>query len=481
ASATIDRIDAADAVLVIGCDLNAEATGVEYRVIRAATKGDATLVLANLRDVKLKKFANLHLKYRPGGEVHLLNGIVKAFLDGGVEDGEFVGTRTEYLDKLKKDTDSLTLDDLADGAGVAASDLRETARLLGGGKSIAVIFGADLMRSAYPRQAMEALINLALITGAMGKDAGGFFPIHEKNNIQGMLDMGAAPDTLPGRQGNTVRGKNLWEIIEAVEQGSVKALYVIASDLLSFPDNERIRKALSRLDLLIVQEIFPTETARLAHVLLPGATAAEKSGSFTTIDNRVQTFVRAIRPPGGARDDWEILSELYSRIALTRHVGSKSEILQEIGKAVDGYEGVREFGDGVGTVVCKGNIRSPGDRYEFARASLPEIPVMDGGARLLVGPILFHSGTTTTWSANNLTVAPDGYIEIFTADADRLGIADDNTIKLSAVNGCIIGKARVTNRLQAGLLFAPSHFRDLNANSLLEGSCNLVGVQVEKV
>lgn len=481
-SATIDRIDGADAILVLGCDLNAEATGVEYRVIKAATKGDAVLVLANMRDVKLKKYANGHLKYRPGGEIHLLSGLVKAILDEGLEDNEFISSRTNGIEEQKRELSELTLNDLAQGAGIAAADLRDAARLLGKGKRIAIIFGADMMRSANPRETLNLLVNLALVTGAVGKDSGGLFPIGEKNNVQGMLDMGIAPEPSPGLPGQTAKGRNLWQIIEGVETGKIKGLYVVGSDILSFPDNNRIRKALERLDFLLVQEIFPTETAQRAHIVLPGAAATEKSGTFTTFDNRVQSLVRAANPPGNARADRDILAEMYSRYTQTRHTGSPAKLLADIVESVPNYRNISEPGENGAAAIIKESFQLRAGGYSFVHvATKPVVTPEEGGSRLLAGPILFHNGTTTTWSANNLAVAPEGYIEIFAADAGRLGIAGGETVRLMSANGSVTGKARVTERLQAGLLFAPCHFRELNVNSLLSGNTNLVDVRVEKV
>jgi formate dehydrogenase alpha subunit len=480
ASTTIDRIDNAEALLVVGCDLNAEATGIEYRIIRAATKNDATLVLANMRDVKLKKYANSHLKYRPGGEVSLLNGLLKAILEEGMEDLEFIGAKVNNLDALKNDLEAFSLDDLALAAGVSASDLREAARLTGGRKSVAIIFGADLIRSANSQSAMDALVNLALLTGCLGREVGGLFPIDEKNNTQGLLDMGITPETLAGNQWRAEGRKDLWQIIHGIEQGTIKALYLAGTDILSFPNNNRIKKALAKLEFLLVQDIFPTESACLAHVVFPAAAAAEKSGTFTTIDNRLQFLGRAIDPPGEAREDWEILTDLYSRFAFVGHASSTAELLEEIKMAMPLYANLREFKQGCCTTLIKEQYQLRATGYSFTPVPTSSDRTECEEFRLLVGPILFHSGTTTTWSKNNQTVAPDGYIEIFTSDAGRLGIKGGELIRVTSSSGCITGMARVTSRLQSGLLFAPYHFRDLNVNALLEGSANLVSVRVEK-
>jgi formate dehydrogenase alpha subunit len=480
ASATIDRIDNAAALLVLGCDLNAEATGIEYRVIRAATKNDATLVLANMRDVKIKKYANSHLKYRPGSEVALLNSLMKAILDEELEDKEFIDANLNNLDALKKELEGVDLKELALAAGVSASDLREAARLTGGGKSVAIIFGADLMRSADSQSTIGALVNLALLTGCLAKEAEGLFPIDEKNNTQGLLDMGIAPGSLAGNQGRTVRGRDLWQIIKGIEQDSIKALFLAGSDILSFPNNNRIRKALTKLDLLLVQDIFPTESARLADILFPASTAAEKSGTFTTIDNRVQSLGRAIDQPGDAREDWDILADLYSRLTSVRHAGSTTELLAEIRETIPYYTKPCGFKEGSYIAALKEQYRIRSTGYAFTPITASPLSAEAAEFRLLVGPILFHNGTTTTWSENNLTVVAEGYIEIFTADASRLNIEDGELVRVTSATGSITGKARVTGRLQPGLLFAPYHFRDLNVNSLLAGSANMVDVRVEK-
>ena len=462
ATNSMERIEQAGAVFVIGTNLNAEATGYEYRVIKAATRNDAKLVLANVADVKLKKIAHGQLKYRPGSEALLANGIAKLVLEAGLEDKRAVGAISSFADysaQLKQ----LSLASVVEKSGVSEAALRDAATLLGGKKSVALICGSELLRSGTPG-AVEGVVNLALLLGAVGKEQGGLFPLHEKINIRGLLDMGVTPEFLPGGAPAPTKGRDLWQIIQGIEQGKVKALYLIGVDpLTSFPEGGRIKKALEKLELLIVQELFPTQTAALAHVVFPASSSAEKSGTFTTIDGRLQSVAKALASPGDAREDWDILTELFNRVTGKSVVAKPDQLLTEIRSAIPGYGGA--------VAAPKG--------CSFAVAPAADLPAISGFT-LLAGPILFHNGATSTWSANNREVAQAPYVEIQTTDAAKLGIVDGSAVKLTTAAGTLTGTAKLTQRLQPGLIFAPNHFPEFPVNGLLTGNAVTVAVKVEK-
>jgi formate dehydrogenase alpha subunit len=347
-----------------------------------------------------------------------------------------------------------------------------------GKPSIAILFGADIIRSSEAAECTSAIANLALLTGCIGKEAGGLFPVDAKNNSQGLLDLGVAPDSSPGYGAVAAPGKDLGQIIAGIESGAIKALYVLGADLSMFPGNTSIMQALARLDLLIVQDIFATRVVECAHVVLPGAAAAEKSGSFTSTDNRVQCFSRSVPPPGDAREDWDILTELSNRLAFQAASATPAGILAEIKEATALYGGECRMADGrcTGTVKTTAVLKSGA---AFAPVSAAQARTADG-LKLLVSAVGFHNGTMSTRSENNLSVSSEGYLEIHPEDASRLGVAAGDALKVSSSAGSITGSARISARLQPGLMFAPCHFRELNANALLSGAVNLVSVKVEK-
>ncbi len=457
ASTTIDALDNAQAILVFGCDLNAEATGLEYRVIKAATKKDARLVLVNMRDVKLRKFSNAHLKHLPGSELSVIYALMKGILAAG-------GALPAGSEAIQEALAQLSMADLCQQAGITEKAVADAAALIAGKTRVSIIFGADLIRSADAAAKISALSDLAILTGSASHGGGGLFPVDAKNNTVGLLDMGVVPGA---------DGKDLWGIVEGIEQGSIKALYLLGCDLASFPDNQRIRKALAKLELLIVQDVFQGDSLEYAHVVFPASAAAEKSGSFTSLDNRVQPIFKSTAAPGAAREDWAILAELYGKVTGTVPSFTPATIMAQIKSEVPAYQPFD--GSRNGFVKSTSGKATPA----LAPVGKPAVPAQPK-FQLLVGPIGFHSGTSTTRSDANLSVAPAGFVELHPADAAQLGVAEGGSVKVVSASASFTAPAKISDKLQPGLLFAPSHFRELNANALLSGGCNLAEVKVEK-
>lgn len=494
ASNRIDRIGRSEAVLVFGCDPTAEAPMIDWAIEQSCRKRDGKLVVANMRQVKLTRYAETFLNYRPGSEVALANALVKLIVDEKLADEAFLQRFVKNLPEMASHLAGIDLAQAAEETGLSPELLQEAARHLGKAGSVAVVFGPDITRSAGAEAKIQAIANLALVTGSLHGDVGGLFPVDEKGNMQGLLDMGVYPEALPGHQEYQAarsRFEKAWEvklpeggrdahaILEGIEQGSIKFLYLAATNpLVSFPDSNRWRKALEKVEFLVVQDILDSELTELAHVVLPGVSPAEKSGSVTSLDHRVSCLRPAVSPRGEARQDWDILADLYRRLVPKSNIVQVDSILSEMKALVPLY-----------TEVCfEGNDRCrpcQKELYQPLEKGLQYTPVTEGGKaegmQLLTGKILFHFGTTSTYAEGNLEVAPVGFIEINPADAQALGVKDGGKVRVTSATGFAQGAVRFSDQVPPGLLFAPYHFRDLNIQQIIPAGQNRVAVQVNKV
>jgi formate dehydrogenase alpha subunit len=496
----MDAIETASAVIVIGGDLKAESPGFAYRVIQAATKNNASLVVATSRATSMNKFANSFLQYLPGSEAFLVAGINKALIAEGLQNTAFIEGNATGLDTTTAALDALSFEQITAATGISEADLRGAAALISKGGRTAVIYGAELIRSADMVNAVKGTVNLALLTGAVGEAGAGIYPLDEKNNTQGMLDMGVCPEYLPGYHTYehmaakfstawnatipAAPGKDLFKIVEGIENGEIKALFVMGSDPLHFmPDRNRVMKALQKLELLIVQDLFLTETAKLATIVLPAATGAEKAGSFTSVDNRVQCFDRAVAPNGDARSDADILTKLYSLVAPVAPIAPQDaeELHHEITSLTGLYSESCDH-DGCRMGRIKNRITFNSKPAAFAALAPCAIPASDTSYpySLTVGPILHHNGSMTTWSENNMSVSGQGYVVINPEDAAKAGLTEGTFVKLTSSLGSVSLPAQQSTSVQAGTLFLPAHFRESQTGLLLKGTVSTVPVKLEK-
>jgi len=472
----MDAIEKATAIIVIGADLKAESAGFAYRAIQAATKNDAKLVLAGSRASSMNKFANAFLQCRPGSEAWLVAGLNKAVLAAGVASTANV----KDLETLKSSLDSISFERIAELSGITEAQLREAAAMICSGGRTAVIYGADVIRSADSKNAVTGVVDLALLTGAVTEAGAGIYPLDEKNNTQGMLDMGVCPEYLPGYHTYgraaatfssawkaaipTVQGKDLFQILDAIEAGQIKALYVLGSDPLHFmPNRTRVMKALQKLELLVVQDAFLTDTAKLAHVFLPAAIAAEKSGSFTSADNRVQCFSAAVKPAGDARSDADILTALHCLVVPGTICAQDSlEALQHEITTLTGL-----YSDVCDHEGCRmGRIKNRTTTF----ICMPLAPLTPSPASrqfaLTIGPVLHHNGSMTTMSENNLLVSGEAYVDISSLDAASVGVTAGDVLKITSDTGSVSLKVKISEQLQRGALFVPAHFREAGITAL---------------
>lgn len=497
----MEAIEDATAIVVLGSDVKAESAGFAYRIIQAANKNNAKLVIASTRVTSLNKFANSFLQFTPGSEAWLVAGLNKAVLAQNLQNNDFIASSTVGFDEIKSNLDTLTFEQISAISGVTEQALRSAALLLASGK-VAIIYGSEIIRSVDKLAAVTGTVNLALLTGAVAETGAGLYPLDEKNNTQGMLDMGISPEYLPGYHNYsamaaefgkawncnlpTTVGKNLFQIIEAIEQGSIKALYVVGSDPFRFmPDSIRLKNTLQKLELLVVQDLYLTEVGKQATVFLPAATGAEKSGSFTSIDNRIQSFASAVQPAGEAKTDFDIFNTLYELIAPVTSL--KQQTTKELDHEITTLTALyRENCTVNGCQLWRSKNRTSfaNKPARYITATPTALPASDAAAypfTLTLGTILHHNGSYTTHSANNMLVAGTPYITINSADAVKIGISNGDKVTVSTSIGSTTLAAKICDSVQPSVLFMPTNFIESSLGVLSNKQNLSIEVSLKKI
>ena len=497
----IQDIEQSEVILVIGADPTASAPIVGYAIKRAVRQKGAKLVLIDPRRTKLVSFAEIWLSPRVGTDAALINGLMKVILDENLWDREFVAQRTENFEALTEGLEKYTPEYVAEVTGVSAEDMGRAARLFALASRASIVYGNGLTQQPNGIESVLALANLALLTGKLGR-GGGIYALQRETNGQGACDMGALPDFLPGYQSvedisarhefeqrwgvplPIEAGLTALEMIQQAREGSIRAMYIVGENpALSFPHLSLVREALASLDFLVVQDIFLTETAKLARVVLPAASFAEKEGTFTSFERRVQRIRKAIEPPGESCPDWQIIMQLASRMNYPMQYSSPQQVMDEIRGLVPLYQGMDYARLDMEGAYWPASDRDPqGMRrlYEewfprqfggFSPAEYipqPE-PSRDGYPfQLLAGTILYHfgSGARSSRSPRLKKISPQAFVEISEADAEQIGIGEDEVVKVISPQGEIVATARVTDRLPPGTLFMPMSFPQSPVNEL---------------
>jgi formate dehydrogenase alpha subunit len=492
ASNHMDRISKAQSVLVFGADLRSESPALNWQVQYAARKNDSRLIVANQRRVKLVNQAETFLQYRPGSEAFLAGALAKLLVDKGQADNDFLNRLVANRDELDAYLNALDIDAACAASGVSRVLLEEAADYLGRSASVAIIIGRDVMGSATAEAAVAALANLALVSGALHGDCSGLYPITSKGNTQGLIDAGVAPEYLPGLQDYAAGmdtfsaawhvtlpegGADAINILAGIEQGSIKALYIAGTNpLVSFPESGRWRKALEKLDILVVQDILDSELTRMATVVLPAAAGAEKRGSMTTFDQRVNNLRIAVEPPGEARPDLAILSELFARLSgkpEPSEAAIRREMMEFSGNYADVCQNLEQRS------FCWKQNYAPTEKSLLAATPKLVVPA-SAELQLLVGKCPFQFGTTTTYSAANNELAPEGIIFVNPADAAKLGVSNGGVLKVIGPAGSAQGKVMIHGMVPAGLLASSDNFAGMNIQQIMPSGSNCVAVSATK-
>ncbi|MFC1963681.1 formate dehydrogenase subunit alpha [Chloroflexota bacterium] len=504
-TSTLDKLEHSDAILVIGANPASSAPIVGYAIKRAVKYKDAKLLLVDPQQTKLAAFANLWLKPKVGTDIALLNGLARVIITENLWDEEFVARTTDNFEALRKGLEPYTPEYVEKVTGIPIQELSQAARLLAEANQASIVYGSGITQYVTGTDSVMALANLAMLTGNIGPRGGGIYALQRDNNGQGACDMGALPDFLPGYRsvGDAQSRKSFgerWEVslpagegltalemIAQVRDGGIKAMYIVGENpALSFPHLGLVKEALASLDFLVVEDMFLTETAKLAAVILPAASFAEKEGTFTNFEGRVQRTQKAITSPGSSLPDWEIVLRLASKMNSPMPYSSPQQVMDEIKEMVPFYQDtvsdseVRRLSSTKMDDSLLGSRRLYGGQFPkgFGRFlpikhyPLAETPVDGYLFTLLSGTIPYHSGSGVRSSrAPRLEkFQSEAFIEINESDAKRLGIGPNDKINVISPISETIAKARISDTAPEGLLFMPISFSESLVNALFDVS-----------
>ena len=485
-----DALEKAQVIFVLGADVRAECPPPALKIMKMARVQGSTLVVANPRTTKLDKFANLHLRYRPGTELLLVAGIMKAVLERGLENKERI-EKIPQFSILKKSLEEKTLQEIADLTGVPLDQIYQLATILAKKATGCIVFGYDVFTHQQAKEVVASLGSLGLMTAAISQKDRGLIPIIAKNNVQGMLDMGVMPDLLPGYQrlensasfekvwGRPIPkqpGKNAEEILHGILEGKIKALYVMGCDpLIDFPFPDKWEEALGKLEWLAVQDVFYTEVAAKAGYVFPAVTFAEKEGTFTNGERRVQKFSPGILPNRSALPDWAIIQKLSHGIGYPMDYSHPRAIMREIASLVPQYKEVTYERLGRKGIQWSSTDGTP----SFASFSLNkgETP-KPGNFTLITGTAFFHSGTLSTNSGLNV-LGGKAWVEINHEDAETLGVNEGDQVTISSSGKALSASVKVSSAVPRGVVFVPNNFRDAKVNQLIANQ-NYCPVEITK-
>ena len=499
---SIDELKKAGCIFVIGSNTTEAHPVIGLYIKEAVMKNGAELVVADPREIDLARFARLYIAQKPGTDVALINAMMNVIINEGLHDKAFIKERTEDFEKLEAVVKAFTPEKAEGITTIQADKIREAARLYAKAKTASIVYSMGITQHTTGTDNVLSLANLAMLTGNVGAESTGVNPLRGQNNVQGACDLGALPNVYPGYQsvedseiqakfesawGTKLSGRKgltVVEMMHAIEEDNIKALYIMGENpALSDPNLNRTRMALEKVDFLVVQDIFLSETAEYADVVLPSFCFAEKDGTFTNTERRVQRVRKTVAPPGQARSDWETICEVATKMECPMGYEGADKIMDEIASVCPIYGGMSfDRIDSIGLQWPCLDKEHPGTRYlhkgtfkrgkgkfhavEFMAAD--ELPDEDYPFVLTTGRQLyqFHTGTMTRKSAAINQVSPTGYVEIHPDDAERLEISSGENVEVVTRRGKVTTPARVTSGIEKGWLFMPFHFRESPANML---------------
>lgn len=488
-------------IFAIGTNF-AEAHPVVSRWVQKAKDKGATVIVADPRITSTSWMSDIHLRIKPGSDIDLLRGMMKVIIDEGLADKDFIAARTYGFEDLQKGLQDYSLEMAAELTGIPAGDIIRAARVYARSSASALLYSMGITQHVCGTDNVKACATLALICGQMGRPGAGVWPMRGQNNVQGTCDMGAMAEFYPGyKKASDPKSveffKNAWrasdlpagpgltstEMMEEGLQGTLKAMYIIGEDPVICDANvKKTRKALEKLDFLVVQEIFMTATAQMADVVLPAAAWAEKDGSYTSMERRVQWIDQAVPPVGEAKEGLWIINEIGKRMGLELGGSSAAEVLTEINRTVPQYRGMTRgrisktgglrwpcpdekhpgtdilHRERFSTLSGKANIASV-ENKPAAEQTSPEYPILLSTGRIVVH---YNSGSMTRRSPSLLERDFELYVEINPKNATTLKVRHGDMVTVKTVRGETEARARVTDKVKPGMAFMPFHWQGTN-------------------
>jgi len=523
---SLDDLKYARCILAIGTNTT-EAHPIIGMNIRKAVRKGTRLIVANPLEIDLVRDADIWIQHRAGTDVVLLMGMMKVIVEAGLADDAFIEERCENFEAFRQSLNDYPLDLVENITGVPAAKVTAAARLYAENHPAAILYTMGITQHTHGTDNVIATANLAMLTGNVGKPGSGVNPLRGQNNVQGACDVGALPNVYPGYQAvaddfirekfesawgvrlNPLPGKTLTEIMPAAHEGRIKAMYLMGENpSLSDPDSSHVREALRKLELFVVQDIFLSETARLAGVVLPAASFAEKDGTFTNTERRVQRVRKAIEPPGESRPDWWIAAQLARRMGASGFdFASAAQIMEEIARVTPSYAGIsyRRLEQGTlqwpcptdehpGTAILHTELFSRGRGHFVPLTYRPpaEQPDAEYPLVLTTDRSLFHYHTgTMTRKVKGLNVfRSEELVAINPSDAASLGIGDGEMVRVVSRRGQVTARAGITDSAPPGTIAMTFHFSETPTNEITNPALDPVSkipelkvaaVRVEKV
>jgi len=484
----MEEVAKSDLILIVGADAYDDHLIFSNKMREAIRKNNAKIILADPRKNQWEKWADQWLRPAPGTDIAWISGLVRLLIEKGAPLKEFIGSKTEGFEALRSSVEKFSPEFVKEVAGISPADLEKVANLYLSAKKRAIVFGSGVTQHAQGTEMVKALCNLALLTGETEEGGGGVYPLLPQNNAQGAFDMGSLPEFLPGYQkvdDEKARRKfeEIWErgipekpgftfmeMFDKISEGRIKALYILGEDpFITLPDTERLQSVLNQLEFLVVQDLFMTHIGSHAQVILPGVSFAEKDGTFTNMERRVQRVRKAISPIGDSRPDWKILCDLSTQMGYPMEYQKPEEVMEEIASLVPFYASAtysnlertgiqwpsmngwkRKFLP----VDYKGPAEQPDDRYP-----------------LWIIPRGFHYhygvGTTTKRAMGLAKVFPDSCIEVHPEDASQAGLMEGGKVKVISPRGEVETICRISGAVPKGVAYLATTFFPVFVNNLL--------------